>query len=242
MRIHLCAAFILVFAVPVVWAAEPPPRSPETLLGPAPPYVPRATDYSIESGLMTNRDDLFWVSGILGKHLGRCILTESETCQQYIDFHIGTGVREAETQGHFLTSVRWQYVNFPSRHSPYFRLLGGVASVQRPEFRGWRGVGGAGLGIVTYLHEKVDVRLEVRDITLDRSYLQVLIGFNFKVDRLLETFALKLRDFGVGTVETAIKATGTVIKATGEGVGGIVEGVSAPLRPKASPAPDSKSK
>src|SRR4051812_9249830 len=39
---------------------------PETLLGPAPPYVPRATDYAVEVGLMRSDEDSFWFAGDVG--------------------------------------------------------------------------------------------------------------------------------------------------------------------------------
>lgn len=211
-------------------------KEPETLLGPAPPYTPRETDYSLELGLMSAKDDLFWSGALIGKHLGRCPFSLSESCQQFIDGLIGVAARESETQGHFLASLRWQYVNMPDRYSPYWRILGGTANVARSESRGWRGTGGIGVGVTTYLHEKVDLRLELRAIALDRAYYQAVIGMNIKVDRLLIYFAKKLRDLGYGTVETAIEATGTALKATGEAVGG----VTAPFREKKKepPAPE----
>jgi hypothetical protein len=219
--------FILIFIFGFTAYAE----EPKTLLGPAPPYLPRLYDYSVELGLQSNRDDLLWVGALMGRHVGNCIFADSDTCQQYLDAIIGAGIREAETQGHFLASLRWQYINLPKRYSPYWRLIGGVASLHRPDTeRGLHGVVGAGVGIVTYLHEKVDLRLEARALSLDRAYYQVTLGINIKVDKLLTFFAIKLRDFGYGTISTAIKATDTAIKATGEGIGGVVEGVKSPFK------------
>lgn len=201
-----------------------------TLLGPAPPYVPRNTDYSLDMGLMTSHEDMFWGSGSIGLHLGPCFFSSTQTCQQYADAIIGVGVRESETQGLFLGGLRWQYVNFPKRYSPFWRLFAGTSSISRSTEVGWRPTAGAGLGITTFLHDKVDLRFEVRTGFSDRVYTQAMIGMQIKADRLLQAFALKLRDFGYGTVETAIQATGTAIQATGEGLSGIIEGVSKPFR------------
>jgi len=68
---------------------------------------------------------------------------------------------------------------------------------------------------------------------VDRGFVVALVSAHVKTDRLLEYFARKLKDLGVGTVKTAIEATGTVIKATGEGVGSAVDS----LKPSASPTP-----
>jgi hypothetical protein len=211
-----------------------------TLLGDGPPYVPRNSDYSIETGLLGGRDELFWIGGVIGKHLGRCIFTESHTCQQYLDGIFGLGAREGETQMHFMGSLRWQYVNFPKRHSPHWRLMLGPAQISRNGDLFWRPAFGGGYGVTTYLHDKVDLRLEARAVVTDRVFVEGLIGFQFKVDRLLSVFGSKLKDLGYGTMGTVIEATGTAIKATGEGIEGIVEGVSTPFKkeePAAPPAP-----
>lgn len=214
-------------------------EEPATLLGDGPPYVPRQTDYAVELGLMSARDDLFWSGLMVGSHLGSCIFSSGERCQQFIDGLVGVGIREGETQAHLWLGPRWQYVNFPARSSPFWRLFGGVASISRPEVRGVFGVFGGGAGVVTYLHDKVDVHLEARAVVTDRAFYQVLLGLNIKADRLLEYFAVKLKDLGVGTVRTAIDATGTALKATGEGLGGLMKGVIAPFRESSSGEPAS---
>lgn len=208
---------------------------PSTLLGDGPPYVPRKTDYSLELGLMSARDDLFWAGAMMGAHLGPCVFSASETCQQFVDGIIGVAVREGETQGHFWLSPRWQYVNFPARFSPFWRVFGGIANIARPENRGMHGVFGGGAGVTTYLHDKVDLHAEARWVATDRVFYQVLLGINVKADRLLEYFAVKLKELGVGTVRTAIDATGTAIEATGEGLGGLMRGVISPFK-KEEPA------
>jgi hypothetical protein len=203
---------------------------PRTLLGAAPPYVPREVDYSPELGVITTGEELFWFGGNIGVHVGHCMFSQSETCQQYVELIGGAGVREAETHGLFLGSLRWQYVNFPDRYSPFWRLFSGASLLARGGERGWRGVGGVGVGVTTYLHKNVDLRLEFRAGLEDRPFAQGLIAAQIKVDRLLEYFALKLKDFGMGAVGTVLDATGTAVKATGEGLGGIVEGVSSQFR------------
>jgi hypothetical protein len=175
---------------------------------------------------MNSREDLIWGGGLIGVHTGRCLFVETDTCQQYLDGIVGIATRESETQTHLWASLRWQYVNVPDRHSTFWRLFGGAASLQKAETRGWKPVGGAGFGVITYLHDKVDLRLEARGLASDRLYGQALIGVHIKADRLLTVFARKLRDLGYGTFETAVEATGTAIKATGE----VVEGVASPFK------------
>jgi hypothetical protein len=222
------------------------PVAPATLLGPAPPYVPRKTDVSLEVGLLHADEDLLWVGGNFGAHVGHCIFSESQTCQQYVDGIVGAGVREGETVGLYLASLRWQYVNFPDRFSPFWRVFAGVANVADPGEHVLRAMGGGGVGITTYLHEKIDLRLEARAGYYDRGFAEGLVGFQIKVDELLLVFASKLRDLGLGTVKTAIEVGGTAVKATTEGVGGIVQGVEAPFKadksksgspPEATPQP-----
>ncbi len=213
------------------------PTEPGTLLGAAPPYVPRKTDYAFEGGMMSARDELFWAGAMMGAHVGRCVFSRSETCQQFVDGILGVGLREGETQGHFWLSPRWQFVNFPNRYSPFVRVFGGIANISRAEHRGAFGVFGGGIGITTYLHDKVDLHAETRVLMIDRALFQVLFGVNIKADRLIEYFAVKLKDFGLGTVHTAIDATGTAIEATGEGLGGILKGVIAPFKKSVAPVP-----
>jgi hypothetical protein len=208
--------------------------APATLLGPAPPYVPRETDFTFEVGLVeTGGEELVGGGFDYGVHIGRCVFSKSQTCQQYIDGLFGFAAREAETEGYFLGSLRWQYVNFPDRYSPFWRVFGGETVIAR-ETRGWHPTGGVGFGVVNYLHERVDLRVELRVGRHERWFAQGILGFQIKIDRLLEYFAVKLKDLGVGAVGTVIEATGTAVKATGEGLGGIVHGVAAPFQSDSS--------
>lgn len=203
---------------------------PTTLLSKAPPYVPRATDYAIELGLFETRRPSVWVAGNVGFHLGRCMFSQSHFCEQYFDVIAGAAVREAQTHGLYLGSVRWQYIDFPERYSIFWRVMGGAAYLQRGNDSLWKTAGGLGIGVTNYLHRNVDLRFEARAGLADHFFYQGLLGIQIKTDHLLEFFARKLKDLGVGTVNTAIEATGTAIKATGEGLGAISDEVSSPFR------------
>lgn len=226
----------LAVATPTPAPAATPAPKPKTLLEGGFPYVPQKTDYALEMGVWQARDPSLWVGGLIGEHVGKCVMTDSPTCQQYIDLIGAAAVREGETYGLFLLSPRWQYVNFPNRTSPFFRVFGGVSAVNVAAERTWKPAGGVGVGITTYLHHNVDLRAELRAGGVDQSFVLGLLSAHVKTERLLEYFANKLKDLGVGTVKTAIDATGTVIKATGEGVGSAIEG----LTPQGTPTPPKK--
>jgi hypothetical protein len=225
------------------------PFSPPTFLGSKNPFAPREWTYVLETGAMYRKTELFWLAGNFGTHIGSCFWIKSDSCLQYLDAIVGAGLREAETHGFFLTSLRWQLVNIPKSHSYFGRIFGGASHVARDSEPIWQGVGGVGLGVTHYLHERVDLRLEARTGFETHTFAQVMLGFEIKSDRLLEAFAIKLKEFGVGAVGTVFDATGTAVKATGEGISGIVEGVAAPFtknkvqeksqvidQPKSSPA------
>lgn len=210
---------------------------PETLLGQSPPYVPRKYDYSLAFGYMSDSEDLFIGSVGVGYGIGNCWLMGGPQCEQYLDVLGGLASREAKSHGMLLGSLRWQYVRFPSRHSPYWRVFLGTDQIRGNNESGWRTLSGVGIGITTYLHSKADLNLELRtgvqDFRFDESdrlIVQVLLGVQIKVDRLLQSFVLKLRDFGYGTVSTAIEAAGTAIEATGEGLSGLAKGVSSSFK------------
>jgi hypothetical protein len=194
------------------------------------PFVPRDIDYSIELGAMSERHSLYWVAGDIGRHVGRCFLTESQSCQQYLDAIVGVAGRESETYGVFLGSVRWQFVNFPRSWSPFTRVFAGPIHAHTEFSNEWRLASGIGIGLISYLHERVDVRFESRFGYADHAIGQALFSVQVKSDRLLEYFARRLAEVGLMTVETAIKATGAAVQATGEGIGTALEGVTSPFR------------
>lgn len=183
------------------------------------PFVPRDTDYSLELGAMSAKQSLYWAGANVGRHVGRCILSGSQTCQQYLDLIGGVGGRDGETDGVFLGSVRWQFINFPRSWSPLFRIFGGAINAHTESAKAWHLVTGAGVGFTMYLHDRVDIRLESRLGYADRPIGQTMIAVQVKSDRLLAYFASKLAALGIATVETAIEATGAAIK-----------GVTAPFR------------
>ncbi len=194
------------------------------------PFVPQQTDYSIEIGAMSEKHSLYWVAGNVGEHVGRCLFTSTQSCQQYLDLLIGIAGRDAETYGAFLGSVRWQFVNFPRSWSPLFRLYGGALRARVEQGKSWRPTYGAGIGVVMYLHHNVDLRLETRLGYADRPIGQAIFAIQVKSDRLLEYFARRLAELGLSTVETAIQATGAAVKATGEGIAAGLQTVTSPFR------------
>ena len=237
------AIFLSVFGPIAAVASDSsaaPVTPPKTLLEEGYPFVPYETDYALELGVFEAKDPNVWAGALIGRNLGRCIFTESETCQQYLDLIGGAAVREGETYGMVLISPRWQYVNFPDRASPFWRVFAGVSPVNRPGERSMKAMGGVGIGVTTYLHQYVDLRFELRAGEIDQAFMLGLISAHIKTDRLLEYFAVKLKELGIGTVKTAIEATGTALKATGEGVGGVIESVSGKSSNKARPPPPAK--
>ena len=222
---------------PLVPPTPTPEPTPKTLLESGFPFVPQKTDYALEMGVWQARDPSLWVGGLIGTHVGKCLFTESQTCQQFVDAIGAAAVREGETYGLFLVSPRWQYVNFPNRTSPFFRVFGGAAAVNVAAERSWKPTGGVGLGVTTYFHKNVDLRAEARVGHVDQGFVLGLLSAHVKTDRLLEYFARKLKDLGVGTVRTAIEAGGAVLDATGEGVGSAIDELKSKPKPKATPAP-----
>ena len=150
---------------------------------------------------MAERRSLYWVAANVGQHVGRCILTSSQTCQQYIDGIAGVGGRDAETFGLFLGSLRWQFVNFPRSWSPLIRLAAGPMRFQTADEDGWSFVYGIGVGAIAFLHDKVDLRIESRILqSQDHTMAQAMLSIHFKADRLIIYFAEKLEEIGISTV------------------------------------------
>ncbi len=171
------------------------------LLSEEEPYTPRDTDYAIEIGSMAEHRSLYWLGANMGQHIGRCILTSSQTCQQFLDGIIGVGGRDAETYGLFLGSLRWQFVNFPRSWSPLIRIFAGSMRAHRSEDETWRFAAGVGVGAITFLHDKVDLRSEIRVGYTERPFSQVMLAIHFKADRLVIYFAEKLGELGIATVK-----------------------------------------
>jgi hypothetical protein len=208
------------------------------------PYVPPVWDYGLEIGSYSTLQNNYWLGFNIGRHVGTCIFTTSETCQQYVDGIVGLGGRESRTHFFAAPSLRWQFVNFPTYWSTFARVFAGGTSSIEPEGVSRRWAYGVGLGVTTYLHPRADMRIEARLGAGSYPFTQVFVSFQFKMDRWVSYFAEKLKAIGVGTVETTgsvIKNTvGTVVDKAGE-VTGIKskdpEGQGPSNSPTATPAP-----
>lgn len=194
------------------------------------PYVPQIYDYGLEIGSAWGAMNYYSVGFNIGYHLGRCVFTNSQTCQQYLDLLANVNGRDSHTHYLGLASVRWQYVNFPSPWSPMFRLMTGINSQIIPgELRQYFTYG-AGIGMTTYLHPRADIRLEYRVFNSERVYSQFLFIIQFKMEKWVEFFAEKLKDIGLGTasvtstvIKGTVDVTGTVLETSGNVVGGVVK-------------------
>lgn len=220
------------------------------------PYVPQLREYGIELGGAWTRSNLYWVGVTHGRHIGKCILSDSETCQQFFDITGGMAGRDA--QSHYLgaLSLRWQFVNFPKVWSPFTRFyVGGMHSIE-PSLVRDRLLWGVGTGFTTYLHPQADLRVEVRTgFTGQDNFSQLMVSAIIKLDKILEYFVVRLAEVGYGTVkvtgtvvstvvEKSVDVTTSAVKATAKGVktvGGVVgEVVQKPFTsasPAASPSP-----
>jgi hypothetical protein len=187
------------------------------------PFVPQTIDYSLEIGSMWENNNLYWLSGSVGFHLGKCLFTETQTCQQYADIFSGVGGRDAETHGLLTGGLRWQWVNFPSSWSPLARVFAGIQNTHEPRLAQIYPVFGVGLGWTTYLHERADLRVEMRVGKGREVFSQSFIGLQVKMDKLVEYFASKLKDFGVGTAKVTSSVIKGTLKTSGESLGTVIQ-------------------
>jgi hypothetical protein len=197
------------------------------------PYIPQTWDYGLEFGSLFNRQNNYWTGLNIGRHLGTCVFTSSETCQQYGDLLTGIGGRESRTHFSSALSLRWQFVNFPTYWSTFARVFVGGESSIEPEGVRRNFIYGIGGGLTTYLHPRADLRIEARVGTGPYPFGQVFLSIQFKMDKWVEYFADRLKAFGVGTVNV----TGKVIEATGSAVT-----IFTPSKPQASPVPSTEKK
>lgn len=181
-------------------------------------FVPEKHDYYIELGATWEKRNLYWLGGGYGRHVGRCLLTESQTCQQYIDVFGGSAGRDGLTGTLFLLGPRWQFVNFPSSVSPSVRVFGGVFNV-RDEVRDKSVFAyGGSYGLTLSVHERVDVRIEARVGYADEMWYQSVVAIHVKADQFVDYFADKIKSFGKSAVDT----TGDVLKKTGKAIGDVL--------------------
>lgn len=215
------------------------------------PYVPQLREYGIEFGGSWTRSNLYWLGVTHGRHIGKCLLSDSETCQQFLDIIGGVSGRDAQTHYLGALSLRWQFVNFPKVWSPFSRFyLGGMHSIEPGLVRD-RLAWGVGTGFTTYLHPQADLRVEVRTgYTGQDNFSQLMVSAIIKLDKIIEYFVYRLADVGYGTVkvtsqvvtsvvEQGVDLTTSAVKATAKGVksvGGAV-GASFSSKPSVTPSP-----
>jgi hypothetical protein len=217
------------------------------------PYVPYNIDYGLEFGSGWGRENTYHFGANLGTHLGRCVFSESQTCQQYADALVSNWGREGQSMTALQASLRWQFVNFPSSWSPFARIALGGGVFRLPGREGETMVASIGYGVSTYLHPRADLRIELRVGIAEVPVGQVMFSFQVKTDRWLSYFATKARDLGYGAVSGAgavLKTTAgitgqvvnksagameTVIETTGEQVGNIIIERKNPVEKKNPP-------
>ena len=179
-------------------------------------YVPVKRDYGMEIGGMWEQTNLYWVGANTGFHIGRCMYSESQTCQQYFDVIGGVGGREGLTVGLALASLRWQFISFPNRYSPFARVFTGVASIRDNERDRGELAYGVGYGIAASVHKNVDLKWEIRVGHAHQTYSQTFVSVNLKIDDILVYFANQIERVGKGTIDVTGKVIKKTIKAPGE--------------------------
>lgn len=186
------------------------------------PFVPEKFDYYFELGAMWEKRNMYWIGGGFGRHVGRCFLTESQSCQQYWDLFGGVGGRDGLTSLLFLTGPRWQFVHFPKHYSPSIRLFAGLMNI-RDDLRDKEIFAyGVGYGWTMSVHERVDMRLEARVGNADEIWYQSMVSVHVKMDRWVDYFGAQLKKFGL----EAVKTTGGMIKKTGDAISDVLGGGS----------------
>jgi hypothetical protein len=175
------------------------------------PYVPEKFDYYFELGSLWEQRSQYWLGAGFGRHLGSCILSASQTCQQYWDLLGGFGGRDGLTTGIALTGLRWQFVDFPSVTSPSLSLLAGMYSVRDDRRRLVEFTYAVGYGLTTTLHKRVDLRIEARVGIGDGIWSQGLFSFHLKLDKWVDYFGAKIKKFGIDSTD----AIGSGLESTG---------------------------
>lgn len=179
------------------------------------PYTPRKREYSFELGSMWEERILYWVGFNFGVHLGRCMLTQSQTCQQYLDFIGGVGGREGQTNGLALGGLRWQFVNFPKYVSPSVSLLAGTTRFKDEKRNKNAFTYGLSYAMAVSVHENLDVKFDFRFGSGEHAWSQAMIVLGLRLDNMVQYFAGRVRDIGVGTVNV----TGRALKSAARSVG-----------------------
>lgn len=188
--------------------------------------IPEKQQYEFELGSMWENQSLYWLGASGGFHIGRCMFSLSQSCQQYADIIFGAGGRDGLTTGNLYSALRWQFVDLQRKFVPSVRLLLGVMNIRDEERNKSVFSYGVGYGITTALHERLDLKLEFRAGYAERAWGQILIGFSIKFDKWVNYFAQKLEAMGVAgkVISGAAHFTGETIKKTVETTGKVIQG------------------
>ncbi len=193
------------------------------------PYAPEKNEYRAEVGGMWEANNLYWLGFSYGRHMGNCVFSESQKCQQFLDFTGGMGGREAYSEGLLLAGVRWQYVSFPNPYSPSFGLFGGMMNIRDNSRDRQVGVYGMSLGYTMSVHEKFNVTWQTRLGGGDQLWVQSMLTFSMKLDSYVDAFSDRMKKIGQVTLET----TGSVLSAPKT----FVDWLSSPKKSADSPNP-----
>ncbi len=160
-------------------------------------YMPEKTDYALELGSMWETENLYWIGGQIGFHVGHCLFSKSETCQQYVDAIAGAGGRDGQTNGMFMAALRWQFIDFPKPFSPSIRVLAGLVDL-RDQTRDYEKFAyGIGYGWTASVHERLDLSLEIRVGGADEKFWsQAFLGIHIKAEKWLTHFKEKMQKLG----------------------------------------------
>ena len=190
------------------------------------PYLPMNRDYSVELGTMWEQQTLYWMGGRIGFHIGTCVFSSSQTCQQYWDLFGGVGGRDGYTNGLLLTGMRWQFINYPSVVSPYVSVYGGTMTLNDSVRTGIIPTYAIGYGWSIAAHDNLDLHFGFKFGGGDQEWSQVHVGLGIKIDRLVSYYAEKIKGVGEATVNVG----GKVIKGTVDVGGKVIEGTGSAIK------------
>ncbi|MCB0389768.1 MAG: hypothetical protein KDD58_00685 [Bdellovibrionales bacterium] len=188
-------------------------------------YIPEKMEYNFELGSMWEANNLYWLGGSMGFHIGRCMFSKSQSCQQYADFIGGAGGRSGYTNGVLFSSVRWQFTDLSQRFVPHMRVILGTINHRDEERDRTVFAYGMGYGVTTSVHKRLDLKFEFRGGYGDKWWSQSFIGFSLKFDKFVDYFAEKLEKMGMAgrLVKGTAELTGKVIKGTVETTGKVIQ-------------------
>ncbi len=189
-------------------------------------YVPEKTEFNFELGSMAEANNLYWLGGSMGFHIGRCMFSQSQTCQQFADFIGGAGGRSGFTNGVLLSSLRWQFIDLKSKFVTHARVLAGAINHRDEERNRTVFAYGVGYGITTSIHERLDLKFEIRGGYGDKAWSQSFVSLSIKFDKFVTYFAKKLDRLGMAgrLVKGTAELTGKIIKGTVETTGKVLQG------------------